>query len=305
MRIQGERGTLQAQEQRLAYLFLLVPVAIVFLVIIFPTVWNLWLSFHKLSLRDLRTSAPLSLNFTTYSYLKVFGDPDFTSSLIATLTYSIGGTLITLFLGLGTALLLSPKFRGRGAVRGLFLIPYIAPVVAVTFTWRLLLDPRGPIMTALVNVGWLRQPLHLLGQRPLAMITLILFQGWRYFPLAFLFIMARLQAIPRTLYEAADVDGATPFQKFFYVTLPQLKLILATLGLLRFMWTFNRFDDVYLLTSGAAGTKVLPVLVVDYLIGQFDVGAGAAAAMALFGCLTLLLIIYFRWVMRGAERVEV
>ncbi|MCK4580579.1 MAG: sugar ABC transporter permease [Dehalococcoidia bacterium] len=301
----GERGTLQDQEQRLAYLFLLVPVTIVFLVIIFPTVWNLWLSFHKLSLRDLRTSAPLSLNFTMYSYLKVFGDPDFTSSLIATLTYSIGGTLITLLLGLGAALLLSPKFRGRGAMRGLFLIPYIAPVVAITFTWRLLLDPRGPIMTALVNVGWLTQPLHLLGQRPLAMITLILFQGWRYFPLAFLFIMARLQAIPRTLYEAADVDGATPFQKFFYITLPQLKLVLATLGLLRFMWTFNRFDDVYLLTSGAAGTKVLPVLVVDYLIGQFDVGAGAAAAMALFGCLTVLLIIYFRLVMRRAEQVEV
>lgn len=305
MRIREERGTLQDQEQRLAYLFLLVPVTIVFLVIIFPTVWNLWLSFHKLSLRDLRTSAPFSLDFTMHSYLKVFGDPDFTSSLIATLTYSIGGTLITLLLGLGAALLLSPRFRGRGAMRGLFLIPYIAPVVALTFTWRLLLDPRGPIMTALVNMGWLKQPLHLLGQRPLAMITLILFQGWRYFPLAFLFIMARLQAIPRTLYEAADVDGATPFQKFFYVTLPQLKLILATLGLLRFMWTFNRFDDVYLLTSGSAGTKVLPVLVVDYLIGQFDVGAGAAAAMALFGCLAVLLIIYFRLVMRRAEQVEV
>ena len=305
MGIRGERGTLRAQEQRLAYLFLFLPVAIVFLVILFPTAWNLWLSFHQLSLRDLRTSAPFSLNFTMYSYFKVFGDPDFTSSLIATLIYSIGGTLITLILGVGAALLLAPKFRGRGAIRGLFLIPYIAPVVAVTFTWRLLLDPRGPIMTALVNVGWLDQPLHLLGQRPLAMMTLVLFQGWRYFPLAFLFIMARLQGIPRTLYEAADVDGATPFQKFFYVTLPQLRLVLATIGLLRFMWTFNKFDDVYLLTSGAAGTKVLPVLVVDYLIGQFDVGAGAAAAMALFGCLAVLLIIYFRWVMRGAEQVEV
>lgn len=304
MRIRGGQRTLQTQEQRLAWLFLAIPVAIVLLVIIFPTLWNVWLSFHKLSLGDLRTSSPFGLNLTTYSYRKVFGDPDFTSSLISTLIYSIGGTIITLVLGLGVALLLAPRFRGRGALRGLFLIPYIAPVVAVTFTWRLLLDPRGPIMTALVNVGWLDQPFHLLGQRPLAMITLILFQGWRYFPLAFLFIMARLQAIPQSLYEAADVDGATPFQKFFYVTLPQISLILATLGLLRFMWTFNRFDDVYLLTSGAAGTKVLPVLVVNYLIGQFDVGGGAAAAMALFGCLAVLLIFYFRWVMRRAEQVE-
>ena len=299
------RGSLRAQEQRLAYLFLALPLAIILLVIVFPTFWNIILSFHKVGLRDLRTFSFSDLNYTLYSYHKVLSDPDFPRALVATLIYSLGGTAITLLLGLGAALLLSPAFPGRGMLRGVFLLPYIAPIVAVTFTWRLLLDPRGPIMTALINAGWLNHPFHLLGQRPWAMFTVILFQGWRYFPLAFLFILARLQAIPEDLYEAAEVDGATPFQKFFYITLPQLKLVLATLGFLRFMWTFNKFDDVYLLTSGAAGTKVLPVLVVDYLIGEFDIGAGAAAAMVLFGCLALLLFLYFKFVMRRAEQVEV
>jgi len=298
------RGSLKAQEQRLAYLFLALPLAVVCLVIIFPTLWNVLLSFHKVGLRQLRTFSFFDPNFTLYSYQKVFSDPDFSRALVATLLYSIGGTGMTLLLGLGAALLLAPAFRGRGLLRGTYLLPYIAPIVAVTFTWRLLLDPRGPIMTALVNAGWLEQPLFVLGQRPWAMLTIIVFEGWRYFPLAFLFILARLQAIPDDLYEAAEVDGATPFQKFFYITLPQLKLVLATLGFLRFMWTFNKFDDVYLLTSGAAGTKVLPVLVVDYLIGEFDIGAGAAAAMMLFGCLAILLFFYFRVIMRRAEQVE-
>lgn len=80
------------------------------------------------------------------------------------------------------------SFRGRGFVRGTLLIPYIAPVVAVAFAWRFILDPRGVIMTALLGVGFLEQPIHLLGQRPWAMMSLVLFEGWRYFPFYWMII---------------------------------------------------------------------------------------------------------------------
>jgi len=159
-----------------------------------------------------------------------------------------------------------------------------------------------------VDHGLLTQPIPFLSQRwldldimgigfriPLALTSVILFEGWRYFPFAFLFILARLQAIPDEFYHAASVDGATPFQRFFHITLPQLITVLSTLFLFRFIWTFNKFDDIFLLTRGQAGTKVLPLDVYDYAFGEFNIGASSATAMILFGVLALFIFIYFRW----------
>ena len=292
---------MRKREQRLAYLLLGPPVIIVFSVILFPVIWNLWLAFHRVRLLDLRRLSWWQYPATLENFIKIFTQHDFWPALKATLLYTLGGTLLALILGLAAAVMVNRPFKGRNLVRGTFLIPYIAPVVAVAFAWRFILDPRGVLMTGLLGAGFLDQPIHLLGQRPWAMMSLILFEGWRYFPFDFLFILARLQAIPEVLYEAAAIDGATPFQKFFFVTLPQLKLVLATLFLLRFMWTFNKFDDVFLVTRGTAGTRVLTIKVYDFLIGEFDVGAGAGMALVLFTVLGMLLVVYFKWVMRRAE----
>lgn len=297
--------TLAQREQRLAYLLLSPPVLIVLGVIILPVAWNIWLSFHRVLLRDLPHLSWFDLNLTLANFTKIFTSYHFWPSLRATLNFSIFGTLFALILGLSAALLVNARFPGRGAVRGFFLLPYIAPVVAIAFAWRFILDPRGVFITELMNLGILDQPVPILSQRPWAMLALIFFEGWRYFPFDFLFILARLQAIPNELYEAAAVDGATPFQRFFHITLPQLRLVLATLVLLRFMWTFNKFDEVYLLTGGSAGTKVLTMKVYDFLMGEWNVGAGAAMALVLFLVLGLFLVVYFRWVMRWAEETSV
>ncbi|NIQ38119.1 MAG: ABC transporter permease subunit [Proteobacteria bacterium] len=294
-------STLAQKEQRLAYSLLGPPLIIVLALVIFPVLWNVWLAFHRVRLLDLRRFGWWELQATLSNFVKIFSHPDFWPALKATLTYTTGGTLLALLMGLLAALMVNRRFRGRGLVRGLFLVPYVAPVVAVAFAWRFILDPRGVLMAGLLGAEILEQPIHLLGQRPWAMVSLIAFEGWRYFPFDFLFILARLQAIPDVLYEAAAVDGATPFQKFFYITLPQLKLVLATLLLLRFMWTINKFDDVFLVTRGTGGTRVLTIKVYDFLIGEFNVGAGAAMALVLFLVLGLFLYAYFKWVMRWAE----
>lgn len=294
-------STLAQREQRLAYLLLGPPLLIILAIILFPVLWNLWLAFHRVRLLDLRRFGWWELEATLNNFVTVFTHHDFWPALKATLLYTTGGTLLALLMGLAAAMMVHSRFRGRGFVRGAFLIPYIAPVVAVAFAWRFILDPRGVLMAGLLSTEILEQPVHLLGQRPWAMISLIAFEGWRYFPFDFLFILARLQAVPQVLYEAASVDGATPLQKFVYITLPQLKLVLATLLLLRFMWTFNKFDDVFLVTRGTAGTRVLTIKVYDFLIGEFNVGGGAAMAMVLFAVLGLFLCIYFKWVMRRAE----
>jgi multiple sugar transport system permease protein len=121
---------------------------------------------------------------------------------------------------------------------------------------------------------------------------------WRSFPFAFLFLTARLQAVPDSLEEAARVDGATPTQRFRYVVLPQLMPTIAVLCLLRFIWTFNNFDDIYLLTGGGSGTEVVSVRVYNYLIARQDIGAASAQALVLAGVLIVLVAIYLRFAAR-------
>jgi multiple sugar transport system permease protein len=114
-------------------------------------------------------------------------------------------------------------------------------------------------------------------------------------------ILARLQAIDNTLYEAAEVDGASTLQKFRFITLPELRYVLGAIFLLRLMWTFNKFDDIFLLTGGGFGTKVLPVLTYEFSFRLFDFGRGAATAMILLILLIVFMLIYVRVVMRNVD----
>jgi ABC-type sugar transport system permease subunit len=176
------------------------------------------------------------------------------------------------------------------------LLPYVAPVVAVAFVWQIMLNPQFGIVNAFGTrlLGW-QSPVNFLGKAPYALLTVIAFEIWRYFPFAFLFITARLTGLPAELEEAATVDGATLLQRFRYVVLPQLMPVIALLSLLRLIMTFNKFDDVYLLTGGGAGTEVSAVRVYDTLLGSFDIGGAAANALILSAILAFSLFIYMKF----------
>jgi len=116
-----------------------------------------------------------------------------------------------------------------------------------------------------------------------------------------LMILARLQAVDNSLYEAAAVDGANAIQKFWNITLPELRYVLGAVFLLRLMWTFNKFDDIFLLTGGGFGTKVLPVLTYEFSFRLFDFGRGAATAMILLVILVVFMALYVTIVMRNVE----
>ena len=249
-----------------------------------------------------------NLDFTFENFLKVFSGSEFITVLWVTFAYTIFGTLGALVLGLFAALLLNTSFKGQGILRGLFLFPYVAPVIAVAFTWVILLDPlSGTLNSLLVRMNVLEAPINFFGVRaipinifgltlefPLALTTVIAFEAWRYFPLSFLFILARMQSISTDMYEAAEVDGATPIQQFWYISLPQLVGILSILFLLRFIWTFNKFDDIFLLTGGGAGTRTLTVDVYEQGFALANLGAGAAVAVVIFFLLVGFALIYFR-----------
>jgi multiple sugar transport system permease protein len=303
------RNSLQAREVRLAW-FLLLPTALIVLgLVLFPAIFSIWISFHKVGLDNLGSvfTAPfIGLD----NFKAVFNDFAFkfqnirqVGAAVTTIVYALAATVLTLALGLIAALLLNRPFTGRGIIRGIFLFPYVAPVVSVAFVWKWLLDPRpsGVLNNVLMTLGLIDIPKAYLATRGLALPLVILFQGWRYFPFAMLMILARLQAIDSTLYEAADVDGASVWQKFLYVTLPELRYVLGAIFLLRLMWTFNKFDDIWLLTGGGFGTSVLPVLTYQFSFQTRDFGKGAATAMIQLAILVVFLVIYVGIVMRNVD----
>ncbi|MEO1541670.1 MAG: sugar ABC transporter permease [Pseudomonadota bacterium] len=242
-------------------------------------------------------NALTSLDFTLDNFRTVFDAAEFWTVLWVSIVYTIGGTLGALVLGLFAAQLLMTSFPGRAVMRGLFLFPYVSPVIAVAFTWTFLLDPfSGTVNAMLQTTGATTEAINFLGQRGLALWTVIAFEAWRYFPLAFLFILARMQSLSADLNEAAEMDGATPFQSFWYISMPQLIGIISTLFLLRFIWTFNKFDDIFLLTGGASGTRTLTVNVYEQAFALSNLGAGAAVAVVIFFMLAIFVWVYFRFV---------
>ena len=236
-------------------------------------------------------------SFTFQNFARIFDGKEFWDVLYATLFYTIVGTVGALVMGLFAALLLNKAFAGQGILRGLYLFPYVAPVIAVAFAWILLLDPfSGSVNALLLQMGVTSEAINFFGQRPLALIMVTVFEIWRYFPLSFLFILARMQSIDHDMYEAADMDGASPFQQFWYLSLPQLLGILSVLFLLRFIWTFNKFDDIFLLTGGNAGTRTLTVNVYEQAFAVSNIGAGAAVAVVIFAFLLAFAFFFFRYI---------
>jgi multiple sugar transport system permease protein len=302
-------NSLEAREARLAWILILPTALIVFGLVVFPAVFSIWISFHDVGLGNLNDvfRAPF---VGLENYRRVVNDFAFKfqgikswGAAVTSIVYSFTATFLTIIVGLIASLLLNRSFRGRGLVRAVFLFSYVAPIVSVAFVWRWILDPRpsGVLNDILMRLGVIELPKAYLATRGLALFIVILFEAWRYFPFAMLMILARLQAIDNTLYEAADVDGANTWHKFRHVTLPELRFVLGAVFLLRLIWTFNKFDDIFLLTGGGFGTNVLPVLTYQFSFKSFDFGKGAANAMILLLILVVFLVIYVLTVMRGAE----
>jgi multiple sugar transport system permease protein len=300
----------RARRDSRAGLALVSPTVIVVLVmVVLPVLWALILSFQRIRLLQIRRLDILGGEYTVRNYDLLINSSDFLEAARNTLVYSVFGTTGAIVLGLCAALLVRRSFRGRGLVRGVLLLPWVAPVVAIAFVWQVLLSPQLGFVNAVgTNVlGW-DSPIPFLSQEegtitlagisigvPTALLMVILFEAWKSFPFAFLFILARLQAVSSDIEEAARVDGAAPTQVFRYIILPQLMGVIALIAVLRFIWTFNAFDEIYLLTGGGAGTEVLATQVYSFLTARNDVGASAAVAMFMAAVLAVLLLVYLKF----------
>jgi len=303
-----KRG-MRAKESRLAWALISPTALIVFGLVIFPAIFSIWVSFHDVGLHNLNDvfHAPW-VGFENYArviedYAFKFQGFNNMGAAVTTVIYSFSATTLAILVGIAASLLLNRPFKGRGIARAIFLFPYVAPIVSVAFVWRWILDPRpsGVLNDILMSLGLIQEPVAYLATRGLSLLIVILLDAWRYFPFCMLMILARLQAIDGKLYEAAKMDGANAVQQFFTITLPELRYVIGATFLLRLMWTFNKFDDIFLYTGGGFGTKVLPVLTYEFSFKLYDFGRGAATAMMLLLVLALFLAVYVTVVMKNVE----
>jgi ABC-type sugar transport systems, permease components len=303
--ITGKRRTLAQLDARTGASLVAPTLIIVAVVVVVPLVWSVVIAFQRLKLINVGRQG-LFENLSVDNFVRVLTSDSLWNSLGTTVAYTTGSVILSISLGLVAAMIVRKPFRGRTLVRASFLLPYVAPVVAVTFVWRTMLNPEFGIVNEFGQnvLGW-RDAIPFLSQTqavwdvlgaevsvPTALLTAIAFEGWRYFPFAFLFLMARLEAMSSEPEEAALVDGATPLQSFRYVVLPQLMPVIVLLTVLRTIWTFNEFDDIFLLTGGAAGTGVASVRIFELLTVQRNVGAASAQSVVLAIFLVAFLTVY-------------
>ena len=206
-------------------------------------------------------------------------------------------------IGLGLALLLNKTFLFRGVARAVVLAPYLVPTVVAVLVWRYMFhDIVGIVNHGLMAVGLIDRPLLWLNSTTWAMLAVILVGVWKFFPFVVIALLGILQSIPQEQYEAARIDGASPFQQFWRITLPYVMPVFILTALLRTIWTFHKFEIIYLLTGGGPldATTTLPILVYFKGFVDFELGRAAAVAILTFAILVVLLVAYFG-VMRRAE----
>ncbi len=231
------------------------------------------------------------------NYTRLFGQAAFWTSFQNTLIWTVSAVSLQLLCGIGFALLLHRSFPGRSLARGLVLFPYLLPTAVAILVWQWMFnDLYGIINYGLLSAGLVSKPIAWLSHMPDAMVSIVLVGTWKLFPFVVIAVLARLQTIPEQLYEAARLDGAGVWARFWDITLPQLRGVLVIVVLLRSIWDFKEFDLIYLMTGGgpAIGTQTLPLMVYKEAFPLLNLGRGAAVAVAMLVFMLAFFLLYFR-----------
>jgi multiple sugar transport system permease protein len=240
------------------------------------------------------------------NFASVLGD-DFWPVFRQTLVFTVGSTVTPFLLGFGLALALNTGVRGRGVLRGVFLLPWLVPGVVVSFLWLWIFNANyGVLNGVLVGTGLIDTGNAWLGEPATAMLAVIVAKSWASFPWMMVMLLAGLQTVPVELHEAAQVDGAGAVRRFFAITLPHLRGIIGIVVLLELIWNFQHFDTIYVMTGGgpAGSTTTFAVAVYETAFKGFDLGrAGALGALWMLVLLALVLV-YVRFAERGHKSGE-
>ena len=229
---------------------------------------------------------------------------EFVQLLSQTMTFTVGTTLLPFIVGFGLALALNTRIKGANAIRGLMLIPWLVPGVVVSFLWMWIFNANYGVLNAVLEgIGLIDAPQAWLAQPQSAMAAVIIAKTWQSFPWMMVMLLAGLQTVPPELYEAAEVDGAGVVRRFSAITVPHLKGIIGLVILLEFIWNFQHFDIIYVLTGGgpAGSTQTFATAVYDTAFRGYDLGKAGALGLLWMALLGVLVVVYIHFSEKGEE----
>jgi multiple sugar transport system permease protein len=273
----------------LPYLFIMPSIVLLLFVMGYPFASGIYYSLRDGSLLESGSFVGIG------NYLELATMPDFRHSLYFTAIFGFFSVAGSYLVGLGLALLLDKEVAAKGIFRAALLIPWVIPSIVTIVSWRWMIsDQSGLVNMTLKQLGL--GPIPFLSSGSGAMFSVILIKIWRSFPFMMISCLAALQAIDRTLYEAARIDGAGRWQSFWHITFPHLRTISIVMWILMTIWCFNDFETIYLLTQGGPSnaTESLIILAYRYAFIKSDVGVGSSIAIVSLVILMALAVLLLR-----------
>jgi len=282
------------------YLFLAPAIILVLLLIAVPLGRALWTSLYRT--RGLRFDF---VGLDNYAYLLTHSQ--FWDSLRISVTFTVISVSLHMILGLGLALMLNRIIHFRTLFRVGFLAPWIVAPSIGAIIWVWLLEPQfGVVNYMLTSIGLIDGYVAWLGSTRPAFWAIVIVDVWRSTPFVMLLILAGLQGIPKDQYEAAQIDGATAWQQFRFVTLPNLRYLLIVASTLDIIYTIRHFDIIAVMTGGGpiGATEVLPVLIYNTAFTENNFGRASAVGILLLGIILIFSMFYMRALKLGKARVD-
>lgn len=276
------------------YLFLAPAMIFVVAVLIYPLAYELYMSVYGVTVGNfIAGTAPF---VGLEQYREVVADPAFRHSFWITLIYTVSCLVFQFTIGLSLALFFNRAFPGHRLMRALMLLGWMIPLVVTGNLFRWMLNGQYGVFNLLMDLGPLDAGRAWLADPGAALVGVIVANIWVGIPFNMVLLLAGLQGISVSLYEAAKIDGANAVQRFLYITLPQLRPVMLIVLLLGFIYTFKVFDLIFVMTGGGPvnATEVLPIYVYDVVFEFFRFGRGAAAAILVLVLPIIMSLAYLR-----------
>src|SRR3954449_10787407 len=284
------RSRLQRRQARLAWLLLLPALAVVAFVAIYPLGKTIYQSFtNQEFLAGIEPTKWVGLQ----NYRDLWHDTDFRHSVWVTIKFTLITVTIEFVLGLIIALVVNSSFKGRGAMRAVMLVPWAIPTVVAAQMWKWMYDDvYGVVNDAGVRLHLISHSRAWISEPSTALASVCAVDIWKTTPFVALLLLAGLQVIPRDLYEAADVDGASQLQQFWKITFPLLMPAILVTLIFRTLDALRVFDIFYVFFGSRPDTQTMSIYAQSTIVGDGHVGYGAAVSVAIFLIIALFVVIY-------------
>ena len=279
---------LQRRQTRLAWLLLLPSLAVVAFVAIYPLGKTVYQSFTDQQFLALEPANWVGLQ----NFSDLWNDTIFRDTVWTTIKFTLITVAFEFVLGLVIALIVNSSFKGRGVMRAVMLVPWAIPTVVAAQMWKSMLQSNGVISDAGVRLHILSEPHAWIADPSTSLAAVCAVDIWKTTPFVALLLLAGLQVIPNDLYEAAEVDGANPLQRFWKITMPLLVPAIIVTLIFRTLDALRVFDVFYVFFGNRLGTQSMAIYAQSTIVSDGFVGYGAAVSMAIFLVISLFVVIY-------------